>query len=419
MTVISMRKRRIRRPRKRLPSKRRKIRVKSLFPRRTIIIHKGDVTVYKIRGTMPRLFKKFRAPFHIYRNFINFTKEISRISRNWKKPQSKTWKPKSWQRKKTSFPIRWERKKTTWGIQKKWDIYKKPTRKYISPTKFKPHIKKKTEFEPYIQMPRFGKKGFLYSWRGGARDMSGRIYKNYGPYPKELGPDLIFEIIPTSQFKASLWSAEQRGRNMDYFKKQIKEGLDKLRENLIKHAKKTIKTIVPKETGDLQNSMIDSLLESQRIGYRLKMEISAKVDWAGVANKMPTRKVRHSGKSGQIGRRSGQLLYDPDAETDSYKTTILFLKKKAKKLIEKMIEDLTSSLAWRSKTGAWKRPQIETRYKGGEKKIRPMTEEERYEMKEVRMQKLRTRMWKEGETTQVDFPKDLIREWFKIKGLDI
>lgn len=460
MTVVSMRKRRIKRLRRRLPSKRRKIRAKSLFPKRTVIIHKGDVSIYKIRGPLPRLFRKFRAPMHFWRNFINFVVYMGKVARTWKRPQSKTWKPISWKKKET-YPIRWARKKTAWSVHRKWDPFKKKPRKHITSTKFKGHVKKKTKFEPYIKMPRFGKKGFVYDWRGGARDMSGRIYKNYGPYPKELGPDLIFDIIPTHRLKEEIGKAAASGRNIDYLRKAIKESLDELREKLIEHGKKIIKRIVPKETGDLQNSMIDSLLESKRMGYRLKMEISAKVDWAGVANKMPTRKVRHSGKSGQIGRRSGQILYDPKAETDSYKTTVLFLKKRATKLIKEMIDRLTINLLRRTRTRAWRRPSIRTKgaimpsgdvyektishvskkeelrakyIRGYIPKVtftrqiitpiephivRPMTQEERQDTREVRMRKLWGRISQEKTKNQVNFSKDLIEGWFKIKGLDI
>lgn len=444
MTVITIRKRRFKRPRRMMPTGRRPLRARSLYPRRMIIVTKGRISLYKKRRPLRRIFQRFHAPMDLWRRFGQFQREMKRIENIWKKPQEKTWK-KTKQRTWSSRRRRTYRRPSFRRPTIRWNI--KPTRK-VGFKKKPDHIKKESEIDTgFIRLPRFGKKGFVYDRRGGARDMSGRKYENYGPYPKHLGPDLVFDIIPTRELIIAIEAATKAGKNIGHFKTIIKEGIDKVREDLLVYAKRMISIHVPIETGDLQKSMMYSLEKSKRMNYRLKVEISAEVDWAGVANEMPEKRIQHFGN--KIGRRSRKLLYDPKAHKGSYYFILSLLKDKSEVLIKDMINNLIISLA--TSTGRkYIRPNIKKvqryekipsqpsgysvrvkeivhhtdvgytsyfnrdiprLYAGGRVGvITGVTEEER----EIKKRTLRQRM---KTPIQFDYPKDLIKEWFKIKGL--
>ncbi len=466
--IAVQRKRIIHKPRTMIPAGRRQVKQKSIYPRRTVFLYKGKITLYKHRTVYKRIFRRFHSPLNVISPFFRFTKDIVRIYNTFIKSReqwsAKKRKPKvsTWSRKRSSWSSGARSSWSTSPERKKWD-------KFFNSRGFKGFIKNHEQamnMKNIYQQPRgpdFDR--IRRNWakkelRGGPRDMSGRKYKYFGPYPKILGPNLVVDIIPTKTLLYAFKSGQKNNRT-DYLKKRTKAALDDVREKLLEYATIIIEKYVPKETGDLQQSMLKSLLDSRVLGFRLKMNLKADVPYAGVTNRMPEKMLQHPKMVGgkevrQRGRRSHKTLYDPKAQKGYFYLILMLLKNKAKKLIQNMVNGLVYTWAWRSGTHAYRHPpgkivnikhvetipgwvrvsqkeHLKAKYLHGyipnldiqkpatmiyyEKKIIPDTLEDRKDMREVRMRELQTRMWKEAKPVQVNYPKNLIKGFFKIKGL--
>ena len=134
MAVITIRKRRFKRPRKYMPTGRRPLRARSFIPKRTIFLHKGKITLYKHRRPLRRIFRRFHAPLDLWRRFGKFGREIKEIENIWKRRKTDQWKrskKKSW--RTVSRPTyrrtrsTWNRSTITWrdGRPKKKPVFKK------------------------------------------------------------------------------------------------------------------------------------------------------------------------------------------------------------------------------------------------------------------------------------------------------
>jgi len=425
--VTIIRKRRFKRPRKYIPTGRRPLRAKSFVPRRTIIITKGRVSLYKRRSPMRRIFRRFNAPMNLWRRFGQFQRDIKKIENIWKrkkaaeKRKAKTWSTK----KKARFkPTVYKHTKSTWtrvGAAK--------------PRRMTGGIRESGR--PVAMVSR--RRKVFKELRGGARDMSGRKYPKLGPFPKHLGPHLILDIIPT-QALLKAFDVAKTYRSKDYLKNITKKALKDFRAELIEYAKIVIRDYVPKETGDLQKAMEDSIRKSKVMGFRLKMELEAPIDYAGVVNRMPEKMVRHHKSMMVKGRRSGHYLHDPKAQKGSYYLILMLIKNKAKKLIRKTIKDLIVSWMYSTPTKAYTKPHRRARWKrhplgsasegfesrhhlrSGEWGV-SRTELERFvedesdrnDTREVRMRTLWAKTAGEKQIN-VPYPEHLVKGFFEIKG---
>jgi hypothetical protein len=335
-------KRRIKRGRHQtIPTGRRVLRSKSLFPRRRINIVKGRRSLYKIRTPLPRPFRRIRAPW------LQATRALGKYVRKFAQPEDQ-WsaiKRSSWSPSK-SVSIR----KSSFGTPKRKKVYgKRPPRTKKDTEVFglgfdyyKWHQKPKT-MEPHWFHPK--REIFkVPERRGGKRDLSHVIYPDYGLYPKHIDPHLIFAIRPTNKFLIAMMDRRKTHTDAQFIARMTKLYLDSVRVELLSYAKKIIGKYVPKDTGKLQKVMYKSLEDCKRTGYILRIRLSAKVDHAGVVNEMPEVKVRHHSNMRRRSRHTNKFLHDPLAQKTSYTYIMMLLKEKAGLLIYDMITQMV--LMW-------------------------------------------------------------------------
>lgn len=461
MTIISFHKRIHKaRFRQKIPKKRFGMKTKSYIPRRIVRINKGRISIFKIRTPRIKLFKwKPKDPLQYFRSFSSFYTLPSHRIRDiqiQKKKKSfnakKSFKPKALKKTYKRKYKKFIRDKSMDHIFK-GENWKKAAKEWKRQSTFLyPWRKNKylTNLSEYVGKPKWG----------GPRDMSGRKYTNYGPYPKPLGPKLVFDIVPTRELLTAFKLISIYGTAMTKrIKKRTKDVIKDVRSKLLKYAKVVIDRYVPKETGELQDSMTDSLLKSKVMGWRLKIEMEADVPWAGVANRMPEKKIRHPKKDArgrsiiQIGRRSRKILYDPYAQKGSYNLILMLLKKKAKKLIYDMITKLIQIWTISKMTGIYKPPPTRKKYikvhsqpsghfirvkevvrnrawtsyynrdvpriyPGGHYTVPdPMSLREKHELREVRRRQQQTRKYRKGKQVSVAPSRKIIKSFFRVKGL--
>lgn len=320
-----------------IPTGRRKIKAKSLFPRRRINIVKGRRSVYKIRKPMPRPFRRIPMPWlQATRTISRFGGLIGSFGTQYTRMKKKSWSPSksvSTRRNKSSFGGA-RRKPSTWSKKR---APKKAVEEVfgLGWSYYKWHMKPKT-MEPHWFHPK--KKVFkVPERRGGKRDLSKVVYPDYGPFPKHIDPYLIFRIRPTDKFRTALIMRKIGFTDMTNIANITKILLDEVRSKLLTYAKIIIGKYVPRDTGDLQKAMYKSLEDCKRDKYSLKIEMEAPIDYAGVVNRMPEHKLRHHTSMGKRSRKTRKLLHDPLAQKTSFNYIKLQLKDKARSLIYDMV----------------------------------------------------------------------------------
>lgn len=370
---------------------------------------------------MPRPFKRIPAPW------LQITRGIAKFGRSFQSPE------RDWVgiKKRAFAASRVPKSKPSFGKPK---IKKKPTVITFKKGGFRKGLSKKRK--EYITWRMwFGETNLFYDKRGGPRDLSKVKYPNYGQFPKWLGPHVIFNIRPTERFRIELKIRRETHTDVRHIERTTKLFLDELRGNLLVYAKMIIEKYVPKDSGDLQKAMLKSLKDCRRNGYSLKMVLAAPIDYAGVVNKMPERKVRHDTKMGKRSRKTGKLLHDPLAQKTYFTYIEMNLKDKARDLIYIMITKMV--LMWSRGIQIKIQPKVympqkptmtKARQRGIWGKKIPFKAETSglniadpvYEDR-LRYSR-RAKMWQKAQTTPTPriaypFGRDLIKGFFKIDGL--
>ncbi len=188
-------------------------------------------------------------------------------------------------------------------------------------------------FRKDIARQKFGmgpKKNFA-----GGNTASFRTYKNYGPM-KSLGPKLLFELIPTPTFMG-MWvkMAKEDKTQLERIRRETENAIKRVRKGIIIYGMEIIGKYVPKDTGDLRKSLIDSLRKSNTHGLQLKMSLdTGNIQYANVVNNMPDRMLRHPHPGGRLG------LNDPKAQKGWFQFIDMLLNTRARKLFKVFIEEL-------------------------------------------------------------------------------
>lgn len=405
-----------------IPTGRRKVKSKSLFPRRRINVVKGRRSIYKIRKPLPRPFRRIPMPW------LQATRTISRFGGlvgsfgKYTKIKKKSWSPTksaSTRRPRSSFGGA-QRKPSTWSKKR---APKKAVEEVfgLGFSHYKWRQKPKT-IEPHWFHPK--KKVFKApERRGGKRDLSKVVYPDYGPYPKYIDPHLIFAIRPTSDFLIEMTKRKKTNTDAELIGRMTKRFLDTVRTDLLIYADKIIGKYVPIETGDLQKAMLKSLEKCIRNGYTLRMRLSARVDHAGVVNKMPERKVRHNSSMSKRSRKTRKFLHDPLAQKTYFTYIMMNLKDKARDLIYELITKILFM---------WKNPPKNIQIPKSKKYIYPVQRSQNIsytyedpEMEDREKYMKYAEMW--GKTQEpsktptqkssVPINRNLIKGFFKIDGL--
>lgn len=397
---------------------------------------------------MPRPFKRIPAPWlQLTRGLGQFIRSFEKPEKQWSSTKKRNWSPSksvSTKKKKSSFGGA-KRKPSTWS-RKRAPRKEEEEVFGLGWTYYRWHMKPKTR-EPHWFHPK--KKIFkVPERRGGKRDLSNVVYPDYGPYPKKIEPYLIFSIRPTRKLQAALVMRSIGFSNMGNIARTTRILIDNVRKELLAYAKVVISKYVPRDTGDLQKAMFKSLENCKRENYSLKMEMEAPVDYAGVVNKMPQRKVQHHSSMGRKSRKTGKLLHDPLAQTTSFNYVKMQLKNKARVLIYDMITRMV--ILWSSGLSKSVQPTIskkqipiasryeatsgdfetDTEYLGVSRigyDIIPATRIDDIRRADPMMEDRRRysrfgEMWKNAQTREtpklaIPYDRNLIKGFFKIDGL--
>ena len=349
--VASYAKKRFKRSRSVIPSGRRPIRTRSLFPRREILIRKGRTRIKKILPTKRRMFKKFHNPFRVGYAFTNFDRRMGVLVRSWFRKQTE-WNPT---KIKTDWTSTYRHRKP---FTPKTTRKKGFTTSFISKAKKEPVFKRINEQRKSIEdAKKVGLRPFKKFYPGRARKHPWKGTNKFGPVGP-LGPHLVISIIATTALTRAIKKEEELRSRGDYIRHAIHSAMDTFRAELMGYAKTIIDRYVPKETGDLQNTLIEHLEKGKRRGFNLNIEIATdrNMMYAKPVNRMPEKMIQHSASMGRIGRRSHSLLHDPKAQKGFYNHVRMLLSTKAKELLREMIIFILASTKSVPKwTAAYKR----------------------------------------------------------------
>ena len=404
MPVIAHTKTIKRRRRRRLvPSGRRPLRNKSLYPRRTIYLRRGRFVLFKHRSQRLRLFRRFNM---------------------YALPSAP--KRKSYVRKYTPKP-----KPKVESFKQPSTIPRKP-RKPRQPTIAS--LRKKKDADFFRQVKKIKKEFYKPRERRGGDTSKWRTYKNFGDM-KPLGPTLIFELIPTKDFffHYGVWSRKDMGRTQRVMR-QTREAMEDMLKGLVKYAKFVIGKYVPEETGDLRNAMVQSIEKTKIHRYSMKVELdTGDVDYANVVNHMPQSMIRHNMGMGRIGPRSHQLLHDPKAVKGWYQFIEMQLNTEAKILIKQMITRIqeiwvTTVTTRNGPSQILRRPEETPVYRYIKKSpnqrrgytIKVQSTEEDKVRADYTRNATRRYLHKDiiNKTTYMEYPRNTIKGFFKIRGLN-
>lgn len=398
--VASFKKKRVRRSRAVMPRGRRPIKTKSLFPRKEILIRKGRVKIKKILPSKRRMFRKFHSPFRVGYAFTNFDRRMGVLVRSWLRKQTE-WSPV---KRKVDYTKSYRTKPFTTKTTRKRGLGKS-----VSKSEHKYKITRINEQRKHREDRARVKPERKKDRRGGDTSKF-RKYKWYGP-KGPLGPHLVISIIATGEFTRALRKEErlrQRGKNI---RRAVESAIDGFRSELLDYAKMVIGKYVPKETGDLQDTLIEHLKKGKRRSCNLRMEIATDRDmlYAAPVNRMPEKKIQHSASMGIIGRRSHKLLHDPKAQKGFYNHIRMNISNKAWELLNRMYEQIL--MATTSITPIRKFRKLHPRTK-------IMTDSDRMAWLEERHRTKETRLREFAPTVHAQiYKKRDIMGWFVISGL--
>jgi len=187
----------------------------------------------------------------------------------------------------------------------------------------------------------FDKNGQFAGWRLEKKPF--RQYENYGPHGRgkgEIKPVLILELKPTGD----MWKSFGEFSNPQYIGSLIDKKLKQIRDRIEEKVRGLTFDIVPKDTGQLRATICDSIAQSEPSWHGIKIEISADMEYAQVANNMPTRMLAHPHEGGKKKGRTGNLLWDPKARTSWFRELVDIAKREAHIAVYDMIESLTYDL---------------------------------------------------------------------------
>ena len=192
-----------------------------------------------------------------------------------------------------------------------------------------------------------------------------RVYKWYG-VAKELGPKLIFELSPTSEFsKYYKLRRDSSAEDVKRVLKHTKEAIEKMLAGLLIYADYIINKYVPKDSGDLRKALLKSIKKSKVSNFRTRVVIETKgIEYANPVNNMPEKMIRHdkSGKKGRrgISRKTGKRLHDPKAVFNWWQMIDMQLNTKAKELLKIMIDDIVNAWIYRLPPSGFVHPKVGT-----------------------------------------------------------
>ena len=397
MTVVSYRKKVIKKRRRFIPRKR-ILKTKSLIPKRTIYIHKGRFRLFKHRTQRARLFEKRFNTFVLPRGP---TKSYSQDHTPKKPTVVSSW---DLNKIKKTWQTEWGKKMGRWGLETQPPEPEPPWQKNAFEKEKKKAFKKKKE--------RIPKK---FDRRIGADWSKHRKYENFGP-SRRLGPHDVLTIEPTIKFLQTI-KMEQGSWTRGWMSTAVKSSIDMLRNKLLEHADMIINSYVPKETGTLQESLLKELNRRQRQSYRLEVKIGTPMMgrktmiYASPVNRMSEDMIRHHGnKKGRISRK---LLYDPKAQEGWYEKIRMKLNNHLKKvLIPAFYQNLIKDAI--KKTGIGMIPK----YKGikgsdHEKWLIEKKKTEPFRMSELRKRAELAR--KKDKLKKPPYGKIDVMKWFKIE----
>jgi hypothetical protein len=318
MTVISFQKRRIRGFRRKIPRKRLGMKTKSYLPRRIITVSKGKPSLYKLRSGRIRLFKwKAQDPTQYMRNFIfprhlGIRNPYTRARNPWAKkgvPKKKkpTGRVKRFTPKQTSSFLdekrRWDRYWKSRNWRKQVERWQNDPR--IGPKRKKIFIGGHASGYAQNQNTRWGRD----PWGGPRarnlrRDFERRV--QLGP-AGSYDPVIIFDIRPHKINLERYIKQFTKSKNTKIGHTMVRRDVERLIERaktyIIDKAQKYIGTYVPKDTGILRHTMLNSLRKSKPFGYILRMELdTGDLQYAKPVNNMPTKMLQHDMKNGVRSR---------------------------------------------------------------------------------------------------------------------
>jgi len=305
MSVVAFRERRVYKRRRHLVPRKRLFKTKSLFPRRTVYIHKGRFRLFKHRDNRRRFFRRF----NMY--VIPSTPSNKPFSLRFNKKTQTRSKSKDWSPKKSAG----KKQKIDWDVEKyKWknvwtgggwrNIYK-PNLHQAAVNRLKENFGKYLEGD----FKKIADKFVHKDWRGG--DFSRyrkKPYINYGPM-KALGPKLIFRIDPTMEFAKYYAHRKTKMGDEDTVVALIRMAMNKMLDGLKIYADFVINKYVPKDTGALREAMISSINNAHVNNLSVAVYLdTGGIEYANPVNNMPTNNLRHNRSSGRRSRRAFEMV---------------------------------------------------------------------------------------------------------------
>lgn len=327
MAIINFRRKKLykdfrkRRPRKRIGGK-----SKSYIPRRILSFDRGRARLVKIRTLPIRFFRwKPKDPLQYFRNFNIFKglprfryrkksekdKKAFRASRSMRASKKGIGKTKSFSKKKSSKFIRDKSTDKLWKTQK----WKNAVGKWRN--------------DPTIGLEK--RKIFINNWGSGfsnrnaypiGRDKWGgkrgrNMFRDIinrmmlGPAGPQK-PALIFDIRPHSpNIKNFFIHFDKSARKA--LKRDLISSIKRARQYIIDKTLKYIDTYVPKDTGNLRDTMLESLVTSHIIGYKVTMILhTGNLKYAKPVNNMSSQMLQHNAFDKKNRQRS-RGWYDEEA----------------------------------------------------------------------------------------------------------
>lgn len=205
------------------------------------------------------------------------------------------------------------------------------------------------------------------AWRGAVARIAGRVGaqarravpghkvhkrgygKQWGRMGFQIGPDLIMSVqlrvtLPTYQALEAMSTNASRNAIQNMFRQIVYDPL-------IAEIEAFVGRIVPMDSGQLREAMMqrprDSIVTLRQMGstgFQMFLE-TVGVPYADVVNQMPSRKLKHHRSQRIRGRRSGQILHDPQAEGGWYLKTLKFAKRAARRHYKTFERRLAASLS--------------------------------------------------------------------------
>lgn len=178
----------------------------------------------------------------------------------------------------------------------------------------------------------------------------------HGPYPNPLGIRKILSINISAKGMKFLMDNIYDAYYLDEIKHAITDAMRDLWTKIWNYGKTQINRYVPKDSGDLRKSLIQSLSDDPLKGcyipnleeknprrIRLEIRIFSDITYGGIVNNMPNDFLQHPNiyhLSGMKGK-SGKTLNDPHAVKGFFSMVILKIKMMIKgKYIRAFIKDI-------------------------------------------------------------------------------